>query len=439
VKIRVIRVKEKTFMIRRLFSKTIREACAMRKHVCRLMSAQRDILSPQAIAGVQIKINELNAAIAEGAITGKIRIKTEELQFAAEKWIKPYPNAAWRENVEVLLVALAVAMAIRTFFLQPFKIPTGSMQPTLFGVTSTPDFTKIDFWEDRQKIEAEISGQAKLRNTLTIPTGWERVKEWFQGISYLHVVAQADGKIDQISPMRRFLIFNLKQSIWIGGVEHTLWLPPDFGEQPIEKRAGLFLDPDHVFHKGDDVVKMQVSAGDHLFVDRLTYNFRTPARGEIIVFETKGIPEDARERNNIPDDQFWIKRLTVLQGEKVQIGNDRHLVINGQRLDASTPHFENVYGFNPNTPPRESQYSGHVNGTVAQQYGLYPNLAPLFPDAETVYTNPGDSYMVMGDNTCNSSDSRTWGSFQTKNVIGKSFFVYWPITKRFGVGASVSH
>ena len=88
-------------------------------------------------------LDELTAAIREGH-TGRTRIKAEELQFAAEKWLKPYPNAAWRENVEVLLVALAVAMAIRTFFLQPFKIPTGSMQPTLFGVVSVPDFTKIN-------------------------------------------------------------------------------------------------------------------------------------------------------------------------------------------------------------------------------------------------------------------------------------------------------
>jgi signal peptidase I len=410
-----------------LFSKTIREASAVHKHYRRLLTAQRDILSPQAVGAVQGALNELKSAIAGNANKGKIRIKAEELQFAAEKWLKPYPHAAWRENVEVLLVALAVAMGIRTFFLQPFKIPTGSMQPTLYGVTSVPDFTKVNLWqENKAKLQADVREQINLRDAIQIPTGWERVKDWFAGNSYVHVVAQADGMIEKISPMNRFLIFNLSQTFSIGGVEQTMWFPPDYGEADLVHRAGL--DPSHVYHKGDDIVKMmKVSTGDHLFVDRFTYNFRKPERGEIIVFETKGI-------QGLPQDQFYIKRMVVKPGERVQIGNDRHLLINGQRLDASTPHFENVYGFNPNKPPHESEYSGHVNGTVASTYGLYPNLAPNFPDAETVFNNPDDSYMVMGDNTCNSSDSRTWGSFPAKNVIGKSFFVYWPITRRFGWG-----
>jgi signal peptidase I len=408
-------------------SKTVREACAVGKHYRRLLAAQRDLLKPEAIAAVQIKLNELAAAIEENH-KGRIRIKAEELQFAAEKNLKPYPNAAWRENVEVLLVALAVAMAIRTFFVQPFKIPTGSMQPTLFGVTSVPDFTKINGWQaDREKINAEIREQWKARAAIQIPSGWERVKEWFRGNSYIYVVAQTDGVIDSISPPVKFLIFTIKQSLFINGVEHTMWFPPDLGEQSLAKRAGL--DPAHVYHKGEEVVKMKLSAGDHLFVDRMSFNFRKPTRGEIVVFQTQGI-----QHPQMPQDQFYIKRLVVLPHEKVQIGDDRHLIINGQRLDASTPHFENVYGFNPSKPPRESQFSGHVNNTVAANFGLYPNLAPNFPDAQTIYDNDADAYMVMGDNTCNSFDSRAWGSFPAQNVIGKSFFVYWPLTERFGWG-----
>jgi len=401
----------------------------MCKHVQRLLNAQRDLLSPPTVAGVQIPLNELNAAIKDGH-KDRINLKAGELQAAAEKWLKPHPNATWRENVEVLLVALAVAMAIRTFFLQPFKIPTGSMQPTLFGVTSVPDFSQstIRFWAQYARpaaFEADLKEQARLRDALQIPAGRRRVKEWFKGNSFVHVVAQTDGTIDQISPMTTFLIFNLKQTLWINGVAHTIWFPPDFGEQTLASRAAL--NRDHVYHRGEDIVKMKVGAGDHLFVDRLTYNFRKPQRGEIVVFATAGtaIPQQ---------DQFYIKRLTVLPGERVQIGDDRHIRINGQRLDAATPHFENVYGFDPGRPPHDSQYSGHLNNTVAEADDIYPNIAPLIPDAETVFTNRADSYMVFGDNTCDSFDSRAWGSFPAKNIIGKSFFVYWPLTDRFGWG-----
>ena len=424
-------------MIRWLFSKTLRDALALRKHVLRLLNAQRDLMTPAALQLVQGALMELQSAINDRVNKKELRKQMDKLEQVAGKWLRPYPHAAWRENVEVLLVALAVAMGIRTFFLQPFKIPTGSMQPTLYGVTSKPDFTPI-YYQFRQGLVNKTNFQAELTkqlNSVNIPAGWQRVKDWIHGISYVHVVAQNDGELQAVNPPVRFLIFNIYQTVVIGGVEHTIWFPPDYGEQTLVARAALFprseAFPGNLYHKGDDVVKLQVNAGDHLFVDRISYNFRKPTRGEIIVFETRG-------NDGLPQDQFYIKRLTVLPGDHVQIGDDRHLVINGQRLDASTPHFENVYGFNPSKPPAESEYSGHVNGTVARKFDLYPNLAPLFPDAKTIFTNAADSYMVMGDNTCNSSDSRTWGSFPSKNVIGKSFFVYWPITKRFGVGHSIT-
>jgi signal peptidase I len=380
-------------------SKTVRQATAMRKHVQKLLNHQRDILTPQSIEGIQTAIENCRKAVAEGADKTALEKQMENLEKAANKWLKPYPSAAWRENVEVLLVALAVAMGIRTFFLQPFKIPTGSMQPTLFGVTSENLIDQPNF---------------------QIPTGLTRVREWFAGISYIHIVAENDGSLQSIEPPVGIHIFNFWQKVVAGGKTYIIWFPPDYGAPPagsLEGRAGLRHD--QTFRKGEDIVKLRVSAGDHLFVDRITYNLRPPKRGEIIVFETKGI-------EGLPQDQFYIKRMVARGGDRVQLNDDRHLSLNGNRLDASTPHFENVYSFNPKEPPRDSHYSGHVN---------LPYLAPYFQGKPDGVVVAPDHFMVMGDNTMNSYDSRGWGEFPATNVIGKSFFVYWPITDRFGWGS----
>jgi signal peptidase I len=406
--------------MRWLFSKTVRHASAMCKHVEKLLNHQRDILTPQAVAEVESAIASVRNAIKSDADKAELEKQMTALEASAEKWLKPYPNATYRENVEVLLVALAVAMGIRTFFLQPFKIPTGSMQPTLFGVTSVPDFTAAAYRGD----DSGILEQSKLRDDLKIPTGWERIKEWFQGVSYIHLVADHDGELEAVGQPVGIKIFNFKQTIRFGGENYTIWFPPDYGQPTLDQRAGLHYG--QFFHKGEDIIKMRVGAGDHLFVDRLTYNFRTPRRGEIIVFATKGI-------DDLPQDQFYIKRLVALPGEKVQIGDDRHLIINGKRLDASTPHFQNLYSFDPNQPPHESQFSGHVNQKILESVQPWMRARPeIFTDASTSYTVSKDHLMVMGDNTMNSLDSRYWGDFPAGNVIGRAFGVYWPLTGRFG-------
>jgi signal peptidase I len=404
-------------MINWLLSKTVRQATAMRKHVQKLLHHQCDILSPQAIDALRAAIADIQKAIADRVDKEALEKQMEALEKAANKWLKPYPQAVWRENVEVLLVALAVAMAIRTFFLQPFKIPTGSMQPTLYGVTSRNLINEPDF---------------------KIPTGLTRIKEWFEGVSYIHIVAKNDGVLS-VGKLARLAIFSIKQTIQVGEDSYTVWLPPDFGQPPagsLEGRADLH--PGQFYHKGDDVVKLQVRAGDHLFVDRLTYNFRPPERGEIIVFETRGIerlPLDQR-------DTFYIKRLVGLSGETLSLAQDNsvgfgapgngtlatvgHLVVDGKPLSAATPHFENLYSFNGARrggkvlPFQENKYFGHA---------LMGELAP----GREFHVGP-ENYFVMGDNTFNSSDGRYWGDFPRDRVIGRSFFVYWPITDRFGFG-----
>jgi signal peptidase I len=374
-------------------SRTVRMACDMQKHVRKILSAQSDILSPQAVSAVTAALAETKQAVANGADDEALKKQMARLEKAANQWLKPYPNTSIRENVEVLLVALTVAMGIRTFFLQPFKIPTGSMQPTLFGVTSENLINK-----PQVKFPGHIS---------------RFIDFWVNGNSYFEEIAPVDGEVQAVKAPGKFLLFNLKQEYEFNNEWHTIWFPPDdlFARADlIDPRSGSIIP--RMITAGQPIMRLKVTAGDHVFVNRVTYNFRHPKRGEIIVFETRGIPQ-------LPQDQFYIKRLVALSGEHVRIGADRHLIIDGQRLDRTTPHFENVYGFDSNKPIVESHYSGHGFG-------------PLLDNADALFDVRPEYYMVMGDNTMNSSDSRYWGDFPRTNVIGKYFFVYWPFSDRFG-------
>lgn len=400
-------------ILRWFWSSAYRQAKAARHHHARLLASQRDGMDPAGVVAMLTALAALDGALVDGH-SGRIRIKLEELQFASHQWIKPHPRRIWRGTVEIILVALVVALGIRTFFIQPFTIPTGSMQPTLYGVNY-----------------ANLLNQEELYE----PTGWRRVLAWFQGVQYVRANARADGVVERVGAVTRCLSLNLKQSFWIGGVEHVVWFPPDLGEAR-QGIAPLIWHPGRssqiYYHAGDEVINLRRRMGDFLLADRLTYNFRRPERGEIIVFKTSGIPAEARERYQIPPDEFYIKRLVGLPGERVQIGNDRHLIINGQRLDASTPHFAKVYGFNATEPPGRQPYLGHLNGIVARNYRLNPSFAPLFPDQDTIYTIPPGNCLVMGDNTVESLDSRYWGAISESAILGRCWFVFWPLTQRFG-------
>lgn len=123
---------------------------------------------------------------------------------------------------------------------------------------------------------------------------------------------------------------------------------------------------------------------DYLFVERVAYYFREPARGEVIVFR---FPRNERE--------YYIKRLIGLPGEEVFIKN------------------------------------GIVNvkiGGRGKEIGLEERyLPPGVVTAGNIDIRLGhDEYFVLGDNRGASSDSRSWGVLPRKDIIGRVFLRLWP-------------
>ncbi len=129
---------------------------------------------------------------------------------------------------------------------------------------------------------------------------------------------------------------------------------------------------------------------EYLVIDELSYFFRAPARGEIVVFR---YPLDPAE--------YFIKRVIGLPGETVEIKNGGVFIYN-------TEHPKGFELTEPYLPmKRETQ------GTI--RFALGP-----------------DAYVVLGDNRPFSSDSRTWGVLERKFITGRVIFRAWPL-ERFGV------
>ena len=221
-------------ILRWFLSRTVRQAVDMCRQARKIVRAQRDLLSPTAIDAVQAAVQELRGSLRAGQGMAVLRERMNDLEKSANQHLKPYPHAGWRENVEVLLVTGAVVLALRTFFFQPMAIPSGSAQPTLWGIT-----------------HEDLKGNPAM----PIPGGFRRfVQCCWAGIRYYHVVAKGDGELTRIEPPKQVFPFVKRQTFQVGTDSYTIWFPPDqLFEGPIN-RSGI--RPGDFFRKGEDILKL---------------------------------------------------------------------------------------------------------------------------------------------------------------------------------------
>ncbi len=308
----------------------------------------------------------------------------EAAAAAAERLMPPRRFPKWCENTEVLVVAITMAMACRTYFIQPFKIPTGSMQPTLHGITARPQEGRR--WYDHPPM-----------NLVNLALFGER---------YVEVKAKASGRLEYLGPA------DDQHAYRIGGEVHLVRqsMQPDSPFVDPGQSLRLHVRVGEPVEKGQVIASGRVRIGDHIFVNKVLFHFSRPKRGQIVVFDTNYIP--GKERFNIRPDTFYIKRLVGLPGEVISI-RDRHLAVDGRPVE------------------EPAAFRRQVEDPAYQGYAPRPG-AILNHETAEIRVGAGQ-FLPFGDNTYSSLDGRYFGPVSDQSLVGPSFFVYWPFGARWGL------
>ena len=352
-----------------------------------------------------------------------------------------YPKTALVENVEFFLVAAIVILGIRTYFVQPFKIPTNSMWPTYYGMTG-------------ENFPPGAEAPGTLARIFRLAAFGAQRKE---------VIAPRDGEVSALffengtmaAAQRRgrsWLIFPATLSeytFFVDGRPVTLQLPVDFhrferlvidtyfGSQgafekewnrlrslgQLEETQMRYDEEGHMTRvvqmplgkrvkTGDLLLRFDLMTGDQLFVDRMSYHFVRPKVGQGFVFRTGHIPGIM----NSYGDQYYIKRLVGVPGDKLQI-KEPVLWRNGKPIEGAEAFQKNAN--------REGKYRGYFNGVAM-------NDAHFLLSPDEVLPVPPRFYFAMGDNSADSADGRYWGFVPAPDVAGRPLFIYYPFTSRWG-------
>lgn len=381
----------------------------------KISAYRRDILPEADRTALEELIADFKTALKDKT-SNKERLK--DLQERAEPILRRtggtfYPRHFFADNAEMVLFAAILAIGVRTFFLQPFKIPTNSMYPSFNGMTA-----KVYVEEER-------------------PSALGRGLRFLQlGAKHYQVKGSEGGELafsseQKVVRGRKWLVLptdKVRYTFYVGNEPVSLDLPLQFDiRQVIEPilegrsvqparladgtrvfKTGLVVEP------GETAFSFDLLTGDQLFVDRFSYHFIRPKVGDPIVFRTDNLPYiDMGNR-----DKYYIKRAVGGPGDTLEI-NPPDLLLNGEPITGST-------AFEKNRLQTEN-YPGYVYGMRSQNYPI-PQA-----DGRTPIEIPEGHYFAMGDNSPNSADSRMWGFVPEREIIGRAAIIYYPFSFRWGL------
>lgn len=294
-----------------------------------------------------------------------------------------FGKSQFREYAETIISAFLIAMFIRTFVIQAFKIPTGSMEPTLHGDPRSGDrifvnkfiygawvpFTKIRL----PKVRDPKRGEIIVFYTKDIP-GLDKNKDFIKRLIAL------PGETVEIK----------NNMVYINDRPVTI---PEIAKNKYYNSAPV-LQP-------LDLPKKKLKVPDSFFL------IWAPTRGNFYLLNKTiyKLPDGVVRGDKFKFDPRYIERM-----EQVIPFQTEFLANGGQEIEFRKD------GLYVDKTKYKDEYIASGLYTLLGQYGMEGQKIKV----------PEKSYFVLGDNSGNSKDSRFWGFVPEENLKGKALFVWWP-------------
>lgn len=342
---------------------------------------QEDILEKDSLQKLMKLEERYHKEVKNSKQIKEIELYLQETRAMVEKH-RIETDSHWFQD---LLLNVIFVFLINLFFVGICIIPTDSMKPTFYGYQVEAQNDELPSWPKRI---------------------FERV---VYGISYHQLRSPTEGFLIHAKAYTWTPYLQFATMEWSDGTRDWVWMP-----QEAFYKSGLMRGKS--FQKGELMFNLKIRSGDIVLVNKLIMNFRTPRRGDPIVFSTEGISgiEGTFSARDIPGSQLYVKRCVGIPGDTLRI-REPYLYVNGKILDDN----EKVTAIQS----RIDGYRGYTSSLTGIQFLQTPEDSIRIPDA---------SYWAMGDNSYNSFDSRGWGTVPRKNIRASVVAVLWPFSSHWG-------
>ena len=410
--------------------KIIRDAKILCSHANKVINYRRHLLTIENINNIQSSLDILRREISKNNIQEIISSSKKLEKVLIQYGGNIFPIKFWADNTEVLLVSILLAISLRTFFVQSFQIPTNSMYPTYSGMRHVIDHDHDHAARNHRSLSYRllhgvrtVSCRAKTSGKVTIPLQYGIRSTTHERCYFMPYKVVIRRTLCGIKKQRK-----RQYTLYVGGIPHTFETPIDFSaDDPVREyffgttnswndiienhdakilktSYGLSLSSNKSVSTGDEILMFKILAGDMLFVDKISPHFRSPKVGESVVFTSDDIPA----MEGTP--KFVIKRIVGAGGDNISCTNNILLKNNKEFPSHSIVH-----------------KISHQNGKYLKGYQAHGMLSN-----DNIVTVPTDNYFMLGDNSCNSYDSRFWGFAPKRSVRGFPLLIFYPMSDRIG-------